>query len=338
MTTAPDSASISAVVPTFNDAVRLGAALTSILNQTMPPAEVVVVDDGSDDGTEQLVGQFAERASSTAVRYIRLPKRSGVVAARNEGISAARGEWIACCDSDDMWAPTKLERQSAFIRDANGSRRIALLGSHGYNMNDAQRVLSPLAIGPSTEGAYDELKRRGGLFFVPHCSALFTRADFDAVGGYSTQYGWADDLDFFCRMAERGVVINMPEQLVYYRKRAGSVQLAHFWGQLEGLWHLAENQRRAAKGLGPIDREEFTAIQAAHPLSKRIKRRKWAWGMYYYRLGATHVVNGKRLRGGSELLLSSALDFARVRAGVRNALNSRLGRRQQETSESSLWE
>ena len=147
-----DGASISVVVPTFNDVGRIGDALTSIVGQTLPPSEIVVSDDGSNDGTEQFVREFGERqAGNVAVRYVRLSSRSGAWAARNEGIEIARGEWIATCDSDDVWAPTKLEHQARFVRKWHGRQPIALLGTHGYNMNDAKRVISPAVMGPTTE-------------------------------------------------------------------------------------------------------------------------------------------------------------------------------------------
>ncbi len=131
MSCAPDPASISVVVPTFNDIGRIGDALSSIVTQTSPAAEIVVSDDASDDGTEQFVRDFAARhADAVDVRYVRLASRSGVVAARNHGIEAARGDWIATCDSDDAWAPAKLARQTAFLREWSGGRRIALLGTY----------------------------------------------------------------------------------------------------------------------------------------------------------------------------------------------------------------
>jgi glycosyltransferase involved in cell wall biosynthesis len=318
------SSSISAVVPTFNDARRLADALNSIVQQTLRPVEIVVADDGSDDGTEQVVGEFAAvQAGTVSVRYLRLPARSGVVAARNEGISVARGEWIANCDSDDVWAPTKLERQAAFIRDWQGDQRIALLGTHGYNMSDTGKVISPAVMGPTTEDEYNTLRRRGGIFYVIHSSALFRRSDFLAIEGYTTEYGAADDFDFFCRMAERGVVINLPEPLVYYRKRAGSVQLDRFWDKEQGVLRMAENRRRRAAGRAPLSREEFEAELASASAWRRFRRRRRVLGMYYYRAGAAHVVNGRRVRGGAELLLACLMDWERVRAGVRNALRAR---------------
>jgi glycosyltransferase involved in cell wall biosynthesis len=323
------SASVSVVVPTFNDVGRIGDALSSIADQTLPPAEIVVSDDGSDDGTEQFVRDFAARQTGgVVVRYTRLASRSGDAAARNAGIAAAGGEWIAICDSDDTWAPAKLERQMDFIRDWHGSRRIALLGTYGYNMNDAKRVISPAAMGPTSEDEYSAVRQRGGLFFVIHSSVMYSRADFDALGGYRTdEYGAANEFDLFCRMADRGVVMNLPEPLVYYRKRAGSMQLDLFWDRHRNVTRLAENQRRRVAGEAPIGRDEFAAELASAPVLTRLRRRKRVWGMYYYRAGATDMVNGRRLRGILELALASVLDGARLRAGVQNLIRARsLGR------------
>src|ERR1700719_390224 len=155
-----DRRSISVVVPTFNDVGRIGDALASIVAQTLRPIEVVVADDGSDDGTEQFVADFAQgQADGIPVRYTRLPARSRVVAARNAGIGIASGDWIANCDSDDTWVPNKLERQMQFISDWAGSRRIALLGSYGYNMNDAKKVISVARMGPASEQEYEQVRQ-----------------------------------------------------------------------------------------------------------------------------------------------------------------------------------
>jgi len=322
---APEAQSITVVVPSYNDVGRIGDALASIVNQTLAPGEVVVSDDGSEDGTDELVRDFADRqANGVIVRYVRLSSRSGDAAARNAGIAAARGRWIAICDSDDIWAPTKLQRQVEFVHGWNGSRRIALLGTYGYNMNDAKKVISPAVMGPTTEQEYDEVRRQGGLFFVIHSSAFFSRADFDALGGYSTsEYGAANEFELFCRMAERGVVMNLPEQLVYYRKRAGSMQIDMFWDRRRNVLRLTENQRRRAAGQPPIGRDEFAAELASAPVLQRLRDRRQGLGMYYYRMGATDMVNGRRLRGGMELLLAASLDGKRLRAGVRNVVRAR---------------
>ncbi len=193
-------------------------------------------------------------------------------------------------------------------------------------MNDTKEVLSTAIMGPTSEEHYDVLRAEGGIFYAIHSSVLYSREDWSAIGGYTTEYGWADDYDFFCRIAELGVVMNVPEPLVYYRKRAGSVQLARFWEQRQGLMRLTENQRRRAAGQAPLGPEEFAAQQASAPARTRLRRRRHAWGMYYYRAGATDVVNGRRARGALKLTLAVIMDGARVRAGVRNVLSTRISR------------
>jgi glycosyltransferase involved in cell wall biosynthesis len=326
---APSSASISVVIPTFNDAGRITDALNSILQQTVLPAEIVVADDCSEDHTEQVVRQFADaHAGRLPVRYTRLAARSGDAGARNAGVAAAAGQWIAICDSDDIWAPTKLERQIVFLQSWAGSRPIVLLGSHGYNVNDAKQVISPAVMGPTSEEEYDAVRQRGGLFFVIHSSVLFCRRHFDALGGYSTaEYGAANEFDLFGRMAERGVVLNTPEPLVYYRKRAGSMQLDRFWDRHHNVLRLKENQRRRVNGQAAVSKEEFAAQLAAAPAWRRFTNRKRAWGMFYYRAGATNFVNGRKLQGSLQLALAATLDTTRLQGGVRNVFQGRLARR-----------
>ena len=101
---------VSVVIPSYNRAYIVGHAIESVLRQTYPNVEVVVIDDGSTDDTARVVQAFDER-----VRYIYQPN-AGIAVARNSGITAARGEFIAFLDSDDVWLPWKLEAQMAVLR------------------------------------------------------------------------------------------------------------------------------------------------------------------------------------------------------------------------------
>jgi glycosyltransferase involved in cell wall biosynthesis len=99
---------VSVVVPTYNRATRVLVATRSVLAQTYPHVEVLVVDDGSTDDTEQRIA--AEFGADPRVRYVR-QANAGVAAARNRGLAGARGEYIAFLDSDDVWRPWKLQFQ-----------------------------------------------------------------------------------------------------------------------------------------------------------------------------------------------------------------------------------
>src|SRR5688572_27049916 len=98
---------VSVVIPAFDAAPYIGAALESVFAQTFPDFEVLVVDDGSRDETPALVAAYGTR-----VRYLR-QENAGVAMARNRGIEASQGRLVAFLDADDTWLPTKLERQMA---------------------------------------------------------------------------------------------------------------------------------------------------------------------------------------------------------------------------------
>jgi glycosyltransferase involved in cell wall biosynthesis len=105
-----DSPSVSAIIPVYNSALFVHRAIESALSQTHPLLEVIVVDDGSDDGT-------AEAASKYPVTVLRR-KNGGPGAARNAGLKHAKGEWLAFLDHDDTWYPNKTELQLSFASDA----------------------------------------------------------------------------------------------------------------------------------------------------------------------------------------------------------------------------
>lgn len=101
---------VSVIIPTYNRAVLLSEAVNSVLLQTYQNIEIIVIDDGSTDNTTEVMATFGER-----VRYTRRPN-AGVNAARNLGLKQARGEFVALLDSDDLWAPFKIELQVRLLR------------------------------------------------------------------------------------------------------------------------------------------------------------------------------------------------------------------------------
>ncbi len=245
---APDhSPDISVVVPTYNRADLLDRAIASVLAQSIPVREILVVDDGSTDGTAALAGTWP-----AVVRYIR-QANGGVAVARNTGIAAARGEWIALLDSDDQWAPEKLAAQMAALA-ARPECRWSCSGCVLIDATDAPRA------GPqSFAGAFPLFRERhvspeaffggalerlpvsaGGREYEAHAgdfydllfagnvvlpsSAIVHRELFDRVGVFDPAFRLAEETEFFHRVASAapGVVVMAP--LVRYRvAQAGSL-------------------------------------------------------------------------------------------------------------------
>ncbi|MFZ9033203.1 MAG: glycosyltransferase family 2 protein, partial [Anaerohalosphaeraceae bacterium] len=102
---------ISAVIPAYNAEKYIARSINSVLNQTCPVDEIIVVDDGSTDSTAEVIKSYGGK-----VRYIH-QQNAGVSAARNTGIQAATCEWVAFLDADDEWLPEKIERQVENIKN-----------------------------------------------------------------------------------------------------------------------------------------------------------------------------------------------------------------------------
>lgn len=110
-----DSELVSVIIPVYNSLPFLKDSIESIIAQTYQEWELIIVDDGSTDGSVELIKQYAERDSR--IRLILLGENKGAAIARNRGIQEARGRYIAFNDSDDMWKPHKLERQLRFMKE-----------------------------------------------------------------------------------------------------------------------------------------------------------------------------------------------------------------------------
>lgn len=203
METAPK---VSVVIPTYNRAHILGRAIVSVLGQTYRDIELIVVDDGSVDGTDKLLQTFTD----PRLRYVRQTQNRGVSAARNRGISEARGEWLAFLDSDDEWLPQKLERQFLAL---NGVDCVAsYCGLLRIDGEISTRI--PASSTAVTAGAkpWPSLLM-DGLWFSQ--TWLVPRQVICAAGLFDERMSIWEDWDLFLRIALQGPIHYLPEVLVH---------------------------------------------------------------------------------------------------------------------------
>jgi glycosyltransferase involved in cell wall biosynthesis len=208
----PDAPTVSVVIPVYNGAALIDATIESALGQTYPHLEVIVVDDGSTDRTAELVR--AKAALDPRVRFIQQTNR-GVGAARNAGIAAARGELIAPLDADDLWDPSKIERQVNRLLEAGND--FGIVYSWWLWIDGDGRVLDYSPQWRVEGRAADAMLQVNfiGCASIP----LFRRRDILAVGGYSEINGErCADWDLSLRIAERTSVAVVPAILVAYRR------------------------------------------------------------------------------------------------------------------------
>ena len=216
---------VSVIIPTYNRAALVAEALASVKAQTYRDYEIVVVDDGGTDGTWEVLSGCRE------IRVLRHPHRRGVSAARNTGINAARGQWLAFLDSDDLWLPDKLARQMAYLT----TRPSLCLGQTDETwVRRGVRVNKPLSH-----------RKVAGWIFLPSLSrcmvspsaAMVHRRLFQDHGAFDETLPAAEDYDLWLRLTWRYEVGLVDEPLVI--KRGGHPD------QLSGQWGLDRFRIRA---------------------------------------------------------------------------------------------
>lgn len=282
MTRLPGSDSVSVVIPTYNRARWIGRTIASILDQSVAPSEVVIVDDGSVDDTEAECLRFGDR-----VRYVR-QQNGGVSRARNHGASLATSRWVAFCDSDDVWHPQKLALQIAAIRATGAAWSITspylldledvpVPGRSGFEFvfsvfreqgvtADAffsgflQRELIETAQGAATVyhgDAYPALFL--GNFGLPS-SALVDRAQFLEVGGFDEAFRLAEETEFFHRLSARATVAILMSPLVGYRiAQSDSLMSSENTGRL--IRNALRSIRSASRLREPGDPRTMTQLK-----------------------------------------------------------------------------
>jgi hypothetical protein len=200
---------VSVVIPTYNYGRYVGEAIDSALAQSAPPHEVIVVDDGSTDDTPAVLARYAGR-----VRVIR-QANAGLSAARNAGIRAAGGEWVAFLDSDDAFHPRKLELQLAAAARRPDLHLIATDAFSAEPLAWAAADDPPLAAVSAPDIAVRTV--------FPPSSVLARRACFAAVGLFDPDLRSVEDRDMWVRVAVRFPTAVLAAPLTWVRQTPGSM-------------------------------------------------------------------------------------------------------------------
>ena len=204
---------VSIIIPTYNRADFLSEAIRSVLAQTFTGYELIVVDDGSTDGTVAMVRGIAD----PRVSVLSLPHCGSPGRARNAGIARARGRYVAFLDSDNLWEPTKLEDQLAAL-SAHPECRWCHTGLQCIDEAGAPHPRWPLPR-PASEGWMLEplLRRRDG---VNTSSVLAESTLLREVGGFDETFVWGEDYDLWVRLALRSPIASVRDARVRHRIHA----------------------------------------------------------------------------------------------------------------------
>jgi len=239
---------VSVIIPTHNRTALVREAVASVKAQTYRDYEILVVDDASTDDTQEALAAWRE------VRVLRQACRRGVAAARNLGIAAARGEWLAFLDSDDLWLPEKLARQIFLLE---GQPELLICQTEETWVRRGVRVNKPAA----------HRKVAGRIFFpslerclISPSAVILNRRLLEAHGGFDEDLPAAEDYDLWLRLTWRYEVGLVDEPLVI--KRGGHPD------QLSRQWGIDRFRIRAlVKLLGEADLPEACARAARRRLA-----------------------------------------------------------------------
>lgn len=296
MTDAPRSPSVDVIIPVRNGARFIAACLDSVRAQTLQPNAVIVVDDGSTDGTAEVLQDYAGRWSS--LRIIRSAPR-GVSHARNRGLEISRAPFTAFLDGDDVWYPDKLERQLALF-GADHSRP-------GFVHCACDQIDERGDVLPNS--APSQPKWRGDIFremiegfyhIAGSASAVVAHRELiQEAGGFDETLFCGEDLDLWLKLARMSRVDFLPAPLVGLRVHSGNscnravrenpelvlFQRLKIWNKWSG--HIADERRVLAEF-----RREAVSVSMANML-----RRRPEFGLYG-RLKRSHLPLARRLFGG----------------------------------------
>jgi len=253
---------VSVVIPAYNAERWIGRAIDSVLNQTAKPAEIIVVDDGSTDGTPQAVQKYG-----AAIRYFHQPN-AGPAAARNLGIDNTQFEWIGFLDADDEWLPRKLELQLHVLKENPGLRwcscardetDVRLAMDQSCPGNRGQDLMCPKRL------VYLSALMAGVQFGTS--SLLVHRSVFQELGGFDTEMRTGEDVDMWERIALKYPEVGHCCSVCWHYLHDNPNSASRRGAQLRDLQlrHLCANMRRALS-LGP----EITELMRPYARQKAV--------------------------------------------------------------------
>jgi glycosyltransferase involved in cell wall biosynthesis len=279
-----DEISVSVVIPARNAERTLERAIVSVLAQSWAPDEIIVVDDASTDATGAIARSFEDHG----VRTVAIGSQTGAAGARNAGIEAATGTWVAFLDADDVWLPQKLAKQVQIIR-ARPDASFVFCASHEFS--PAGRFLGDTYRGRPVREGSGAWKALLACNFVATPTVVARRALLLQLGGFDETLKVAEDQDMWIRLALTAPPSYVPESLVRVHVRHESLSS---WSLDDHYAYTLPMIKRHLERL----RSRVTESEARAILGERLNR-----------IGSVAAAKGHVLHGGAMILRSAFLGY-----------------------------
>lgn len=233
---------VSVIIPTYQSDRTILDAIESVLHQTYPAVEVIVIDDGSTDRTQEVLKPFHNQ-----IRYF-WQENQGQAAARNHGIDHADGEFIAFLDADDLWVPDKLETQIPLFRDRDNLG--AVFGNIYYFSGDQKQIRTSFDLYPPARGwVFKELFVQN---FIPLSTAVIRKNIIDQIGVFQPQVTPVEDYEYWLRLSKFYEMDYIDKTVAGYRVQPlqSSANIQRIWGKFLSVQaRVYQENREALKGL-----------------------------------------------------------------------------------------
>ena len=251
---------VSIIMPSYNTAPFIAESIRSVLAQTYTNWELIIVDDASTDNTAEIVSKFTEHAEvnlSSKIHFLQNEKNCGAAACRNRALREARGKWIAFLDSDDLWAPEKLQRQLDFMAKSGS----AFSYTKYEEIDEDGKPTGTIVGGPkriSKTGMYN--------YCWPGC--LTVMYDCEVVGDIQVaDIRKNNDYAMWLKAVRKAKCTLLPEKLAFYRKRTGSISRHSYISLVK--WHY--KLYREAEGMNPVSSLWITGRNLFFGVWKKIR-------------------------------------------------------------------
>lgn len=270
--------SVSVIIPTYNRKDLVLETINSVLKQTFKDYEIIVVDDGSTDGTQL---ELSYLVHSGKLRYV-YQENNGLASARNRGIDESVGRYLAFLDSDDIWLPSKLEKQVAMLEK---DPHCAMVYTDSRNFNEYG--LSPVSRLVSSDkntmaGMIWEYLVMGN--FINPSTVLIRKTVIGQVGYFDTALKMGEDWDFWMRIAHKNRIGFIDEALVHYRIHSNN---------------MTKNTAVLTQYLTLIINKTFMKSLMD---KKNVKKKKLALGLVHQRAGWDYLSSGEAKKARHEFL------------------------------------
>lgn len=277
---------ISVIIPTFNRRDLLEQTLASVRSQAGTGCEVIVVDDGSTDGTLDFLAQ------QDFLTWFQ-QKNAGPSAARNLGAANANGDYLAFLDSDDLWFPWTLETYRRLIADSSA----VFIAGKPFRFTDMKAV-QEAQNAPLERNEFADYLDSGDAWRWWGCSSFVLRRDvFEAVGGFTSKRINAEDADLAMRLGAAGKFVQVTQPVTFAYREHEVSEMKNTGLNLKGVEHLLETQLAGRYPGGRARRREQWRIIARHlrPAALQAlesRHRAFAWRIYRKTL-PYHLLSGR---------------------------------------------